>query len=456
MKNSILLFLSILSINVLGQGTQNAPLLVSGPMLGFVEHRSAYIWCEVSQEVKKVSIRYWEHNNIDFFYEIDYKGTLENPYNPLHFELPNLKMNTLYEYSIVLNNKEVEMQKPYHFRTKDLWEYRKDAPDFSFMMGSCAYINDETYDRPGKPYGQDPELFNTMGRYSSDFMLWLGDDLYYREADYSSRSGMQYRYSYNRRIPQMRELLASRPNFAIWDDHDYGPNDSDESFELKDESLDLFKKYWGNKTYGETDNAGTYSKMSWSDCDFFLTDNRYHRSPDELHDSINNKPNCDKKYFGDRQLKWLEANLMNSMATFKFIVTGSQVLNPMNSLECLRNYPCEYYELLNFISEYKINGVIFLTGDRHFSEVIKYQPKKGYPLYDITCSPLSSGVYDITGKPEFKNPDRVPETLVLENNFAVINIKGAKGERTLQMKCYNKAAEERSNFTVSEKDLKFK
>src|SRR5437870_910419 len=104
MKKSILLFLSVLSINVFGQGTQNAPLLVSGPMLGFVEHRSAYIWCEVSQEVKKVSLRYWEHNNVDFFYEMDYKGTLENPYNPIHFELPNLKMNTLYEYSIVLNN----------------------------------------------------------------------------------------------------------------------------------------------------------------------------------------------------------------------------------------------------------------------------------------------------------------------------------------------------------------
>ncbi len=456
MKQLITILFLIVNLNGFSKDTQNFPLLISGPMLGYVEHRSAYIWCEVSQEVKHASIRYWEYSNIDFFYEVDFTGPLGNPYNPIHFELPNLKMNMHYEYSIVLNYKEVEKQKPFEFRTKDLWEYRKDAPDFSFMIGSCAYINDEKYDRPGNPYGQDPEILNTMGNYLTDFMLWLGDDLYYREADYSSPAGMQYRYSYNRKTTQMKTLLSSRPNFAIWDDHDYGPNDSDESWEFKDESLDLFKKYWANKNYGEADNAGIYSKFSWSDCDFFLTDNRYHRSPDRIHDSINGKPNCDKKYFGDKQLKWLEENLLTSNATFKFIATGSQVLNPMNNYECLRNASCEYTELLNFIADYKINGIIFLTGDRHFSEVIKYQPKKGYPMYDITSSPITSGIYNISGTPEFKNPDRVAETLVLENNFTVITIKGKPGERILKMNSFNKAAEERSNFTVNEKDLKFK
>ncbi len=456
MKLKIALFFSLLSISVFAQSIQNYPLLISGPMLGFVEHRSAYVWFEVSEDVKRASLRYWERNNIDFFYEIDYKGELGKPYNPIHFELTNLKMNAPYEYEIVLNNKAVEMPKTLEFRTKDLWQHRKDAPDFSFMIGSCAYINDDQYDRPGNPYGQDPTILNTMGNYKTDFMLWLGDNLYYREADYSSYAGMQYRNSYNRKIPQLRELLSTRPNFAIWDDHDYGPNDSDQSFEFKNESLDLFKKYWGNKTFGEPDNAGIYSKISWSDCDFFLMDDRYHRSPDKIHDSINGKPNCEKQFFGMQQLTWLQNNLLNSNAPFKFIVTGSQVLNPMNTYECLRDYSCEYLELLNFISEYKINGVVFLTGDRHFSEVIKYQPTKGYPLYDITSSPITSGVFKISGTPEFNNPNRVPETLVQENNFTVINIQGKPGERTLQMKSYNKAAEERSNFTVSEKDLKFK
>jgi hypothetical protein len=43
-------------------------LLTAGPMLGWVEHRSALIWCEVSPEVRVASIRYWENNNAEYFY----------------------------------------------------------------------------------------------------------------------------------------------------------------------------------------------------------------------------------------------------------------------------------------------------------------------------------------------------------------------------------------------------
>ena len=453
MKYPTLLFFVFFTTILSGQNQSLSPL-VSGPMLGFVEHRSAYIWYEVNQDVKKASLRYWEQNNIDIYYEMDYKGELGHPFNPISFELVNLKMNTSYEYEIVLNNKVIPMVKVPAFRTKELWEYRKDAPDFSFTIGSCTFLNDETYDKPGKPYGQDPAILSTMGNFSTDFMIWLGDNLYYREADYSSKAGMQYRCSYNRKTPQMQPLLSSRPNFAIWDDHDYGPNDSNLSSDLKETSLELFKTYWGNKTYGEKNNPGIYSKFSWSDCDFFLTDNRYHRSPNALHDSINGEPNCDKHYFGDQQLEWLKNSLLTSSATFKFIASGSQVLNPFNEKECLRNSMCEFDDLLNFISDYKISGIVFLTGDRHYSEVIKHQSDNGYALYDITSSPITSGVYDVSTTKHAKNPSRVPGTLVVENNFTVINIKGKPGDRTLQMKCYNKAAEERSNFSINEKELK--
>lgn len=44
----------------------------------------------------------------------------------------------------------------------------------------------------------------------------------------------------------------------------------------------------------------------------------------------------------------------------------------------------EWNSLMDFIVANKISGVVFLTGDRHFTEVIAYQPAGGYPLYDIT------------------------------------------------------------------------
>ena len=445
------------SINSATAQEQQA-LLTSGPMLGYVEHRSALIWCEVSPEVKRATIRYWEFNNADYFYELDYKGPLGNPYNPIKFELPKLKMDMKYFYEILLNNKSIAFPYALSFQTKKLWEHRTDAPDFAFLTGSCAYLNDAPYDRPTQPpYGQDPIILKTMANTPSEFMLWLGDNLYYREADYSSVAGMNYRYSFNRAVSEMQPLITSRPQYAIWDDHDYGPNDSHASFELKEASLNLFKNYWGNKSYGEPDNPGTYGKFQWSDCEFFLTDDRYYRSPDQWKDSINGKPNCDKKFFGEKQMTWLKNNLLSSSGTFKFIVCGSQVLNPMNNYECISDFPCDYNDLMSFIAQYKITGVVFLSGDRHISEVIKVQPKNGYPLYDITSSPITSGVFKrIKDSPEFNNPYRVPNTLVMENNFTRISITGKAKERQLKMQCLNKAGEVVSDISIPAAELQFK
>ena len=102
-------------------------------------------------------------------------------------------MNAAYDYEIYLNNKKQVFPYPLTFKTKDTWEFRSPAPDFSFIFGSCAYINDPAYDRPGEPYGRDPRIFDTMAKTNADFMLWIGDNTYPREADWTSKSGFYYR-----------------------------------------------------------------------------------------------------------------------------------------------------------------------------------------------------------------------------------------------------------------------
>jgi alkaline phosphatase D len=452
MKNVVIIISFLLAVVT---SFAQDPLLISGPMIGNVEHRSAIIWYEVNQDVKQATIRYWQENNTDYFFEVDYVGELGKTYNPIHFELGKLMMATKYQYELRLNGKILTTPTPTFFTTKDLWEWRRPAPDFSFLMGSCTYINDKPYDRPEKAYGQDPVIFRTMADMPSDFMLWLGDNVYFRESDYSSVAGMSYRYSYQRRHPDIQLLLKSRPNFAIWDDHDYGSNDGNKTFALKESSLVLFKNYWGNKSYGEKDNEGIYSTFQQSDCEFFLTDNRYYRCPNQIKDSIGGNPNCAKEFFGKEQLSWLKNSLLSSDATFKFIAVGNQVLNDNTDKESMRHYTCEFNELIAFITDYKIEGVVFLTGDRHFSEVNFYQPNKGYKLYDITSSPLTSGVVNLTGKPELNNPNRVPNTLVAENNFTRISVEGQGVDRKLKMITLNKLGEVKAEFELKASELKF-
>jgi alkaline phosphatase D len=431
-------------------------VLISGPMLGYVEHQEVMICMEVASDVKAASVYFNERSIKDKTYKADYTGALGKQFNPIKIELTGLKMNTIYDYSVYLDGKKVLLPFETSFKTKELWEWRKPAPDFSFMLGSCTYINDSAYDRPGKPYGASPEIFESMAKIPSEFMLWTGDNFYYREADYSSEWGMKFRSSHDFALPQLQKLKASRANYAIWDDHDFGPDDSNTSWELKKEALELFKAYWGNKTFGEPDNEGIYTKFKWSDAEFILMDDRYHRAANQLPDSLNGKANPDKLFYGKKQLEWLKNSLIASRSTFKFIVTGGQMLNPMADKECFRFYPEEYNDLMNFITSNKINGVVFLSGDRHFSELIKYSPANFYPLYDFTCSSLTSGIHDISKKPEFTNPNRVPNSLLLENNFGKISITGAKGDRKIVFETYNGKGEQKWNFVVSENELKVK
>ena len=134
--------------------------------------------------------------------------------------------------------------------TQVLWDYRMDPPPFSFVTGSCAYINEAKYDRPGKPYGGGYEIFESMAADDPDMMLWLGDNVYLREVDFQSYSGFLHRYSHARQTEEMANLLKTCPNYAIWDDHDFGPNDSDGSWIHADWSRDAFKAFWSNPSYG--------------------------------------------------------------------------------------------------------------------------------------------------------------------------------------------------------------
>ena len=447
----ILLFSTTFFTNIFAQNTTKG--LVSGPMLGYVEHRAAMIWAEVGIDVNVIQINYWEKGKKDSFQTvfpsgIDAESMDNTPFYPVKFELNNLRMNTTYEYQVLINETPVLIKYPLTFKTKELWEWRKPAPDFSFLTGSCAYINDPEYDRP-KPYGNDPNIFRTMAKTPASFMLWLGDNNYLREADYSSNYGIAYRYSHDRATPELQPLLAAMPHFAIWDDHDYGPNDSDKSWVLKESARNCFKKYWCNHSYGE-DKKGVYTHMRYGDCEFFMLDNRYFRSADDMLDSINGKPNEDKLMFGKQQMDWLKNALLSSNATFKFIVSGSQVLNPIIKSENWRSYPYEFQDFMNFLDNNRLSGVLFLSGDIHRTEIIKIDRKNNYSLFDITSSSITAGVN--TQKLN-ENPYRIGGS-VQENNFTKVSVSGPKNDRALKFEFININGEIKSEFKISEKELK--
>ena len=439
--------------------------VVSGPMLGPIEYRDAKVWIEVSPQVKAVSLQYKKKGDTKTK-TILYKGQLGNDFNPLQITVGGLEFNTTYEYQFLIDGKPSIAKG--QFTTKDLWPYRKPVPDFSFLTGSCAFFNEPAYDRlytdlarldrPAVPYGKDSSIFETMAKEKSAFMLWLGDAWYTREVDYYSEWGLWYRAHHDRSRPALQNFLKAMPQYGIWDDHDYGPNDIGKNYILKEASRRVFMNYFCNPSYGEN-GQGIYSMISWADVEVFMTDDRWWRSEDRMKDSVDGpqglpgrKPNPEKRMLGKEQMEWLKNSLLHSFATFKIVAVGSQVLNPVSPFDKWWDFPAEYDELMNFIKEYKISGVVFLTGDRHHSEIIKVDRPGHYPLYDITVSALTSTGYPF-GTAEKNNPYRVIG-FDQKQNYAKFSFSGKRGERKMTVQYLGLKGEPLGEWSVNEKELR--
>lgn len=144
--------------------------------------------------------------------------------------------------------------------------------------------------------------------------------------------------------------------------------------------------------------------------------------------------------------------LARDRATFKIVCMGGQFLNSEKVLENYANYESERQWILNQLELEKISGVIFLSGDRHSSELDIMPREKSYPLHEFTIY-LTAGPSTYALKEN--NIYRQEGTLLTERNFAKISVTGKKKERILKCTVYNVAGEEKWSYSIKESDLRY-
>lgn len=418
---NLLLFFSTI---IFGQKS----LLQSGPMVGYSEMREVQLWVQ-TKSTASVQITYWEQNveNPDTFRTEKVITEKKSAYTA-KLLADEVLPDKFYYYQLRINDKIIAFDYDLKFQAQPLWQWRTDPPAFKFALGSCAYINESRFDRPGKPYGSEYEIFQSIADKSPNMMVWLGDNIYLREADWYTRTGILHRYTEVRKIPEIQELLSTCHHYATWDDHDFGPNNSDRSFIHKDKTQEAFELFWANPTFGLPDlNGGITSQFLFHDIEFFLLDNRYFRSSPDAEN---------KTMLGEQQLEWLIEALKSSFAPFKMIAIGSQVLNSEGKSENYARYEKERAYLLKRLEEENIKGVIFLTGDRHHTELSRVESENGYVMYDLTVSALTSGTNTRADKEANKN--RIDGTVVMQHNFAIVEVTGKRKERVLNITIYDK------------------
>ncbi len=411
---------------LLGAANAHAQPAINGPMPGHVDMLEARIWLQCHGPCT-AALDVWPVGAQDSVIHVPVQRSVAAQAHAMEFVVDQLEPGRTYNYQVVVNGVVLPFDGPLEFRTQSIWRYRSDPPPFRVALGSCTYINEPAYDRPGRPFGNTYGIFDVIADQQPDLMLWLGDNVYLREPDQGSRSGYLHRYTHTRSTPELQRLLRSTKHYAIWDDHDFGPNDADGSWVHSAMAREVFELFWANPTTGVPGAENTIATaFEHNDVHFFLLDNRTHRVTGDMRTAT-------PAMFGEGQLDWLIRALKYSRAPFKLVATGGQVLNSAAVYENFATIPGEREELLRRIDEEGITGVVFLTGDRHFTELSEIILKDGRSIHDLTVSPLTSGTFP----PKEENEHRVEGTVVGTQNFALLDFAGKRYERVMTIRVFN-------------------
>lgn len=406
--------------------------LIAGPMQGHTTDTSTIFWLLV-KDAQQIDCQLFnaEKKEKEVVAQQNISLKTENAidgYHTIHLPFNQLTVANNYSINIMVDGDTVVKQKNIHLFPS--FEAEQEAQDFSFLFGSCAMQLPKFLSKTLN-YKQHWKIFSRISEIEKDaaFMIWLGDNVYYGKKHFHSYEGMFKKNVKARRDKHLNRFLSTLPHYAIWDDHDYGPNNSNRNYSHKAESLQVFQQFWANPSYGLPDAKGIFTKFSYQDADFFLLDNRYYQSEHKAKNAT---------LLGKQQLEWLKAQLLASQANFKFICMGLQTLTPYS--ESFALFQQERDALLQFIADEKISGVIFLSGDRHYADLHKLQRPDTYPIYDFTSSPLTS----FSNWPAGKKIKQLTETrpdpsfFVKKHNYAKVSIRGEKNERHCILALYNR------------------
>lgn len=311
--------------------------------------------------------------------------------------LTGLEYDKKYEYRIEFEDESVSPF--YQFSTFPL---PAESGKLSFVFSSCMRDNYTPH-----------EIFDYIEPHSPTFVALVGDNIY-ADKDGDINVGPAHsvlaalRAKYTRNFDEhFQEISSSFPIIALWDDHDYGQDNSDNTYVYKTEAKQVFKENFPTYPY-VVDDGGIYYRFSISDVDFFVLDTRWYRSPME-DDDIEGKT-----MLGTEQLGWLLSGLQQSTAPFKIIFSGvslndygGDTSSGRDGYDSWMGYKYERNQIFSFLEENNIQGVLMFSGDQHYpsAHILNWQSplmedsitdssavyslqKLGTAVFDFSASPL--------------------------------------------------------------------
>ncbi len=304
-----------------------------------------------------------------------------------------------------------------------------------FAFGSCVNEN-----RDMKFWdviaAQNPQAFLLIGdNVYGDTRLTHGADIPTLAASYKKLSSRVEFDRFRRSIPMM----------TMWDDHDYGANDSGGAFAFKEWAEKIYESYWGASDEVKS-RPGVYESRivgpKGKRVQFIMLDGRFFRS--DLASMTYRDPSPTLGWYipnmdpnatilGETQWDWL-AQQLEKPAELRFIISSTQVITDAHNFEGWTNFPKERDRLYALLGQKGVHNAIFLSGDRHSGGFYKTNaPGLSQPLWDFTSSSLNFAFGKGDGGDREPDPRRTGGLWGIPN-FGQIDIDWATQKVTMTLR----------------------
>ena len=303
---------------------------------------------------------------------------------PVTLVVEDLEPATQYEYAVEIDGLTDDI------RTGRLRTLPEGAASFTVAVAAGARTN------------SNGSVFDTIRELDPDLYINTGD-LHYRNIHENSQSQFRSAYAQVHASATQSALYRSLPIAYVWDDHDYGPNDSNANAASRPAAWATYRTHVPHYELPSGDDGPIYQAFTIGRVRFVMTDTRSLRQPD------------DGVLLGEAQLEWFFDELLEARDTHALTVWINSIPWIGDSNPSADNWPGyaeEREEIGRFLHRHDITNFVMLGGDAHMVAIDDgtnsgYGGHGGFPILQaaaldrpgsIKGGPYSHGMFPGAGQ----------------------------------------------------------